>query len=79
MLPAYKQEGQWIECIQYKPQPIGRKVGNLYYIKQRLSGLVMIAIGIIAPFLLDGDATFTLVALPLGIFLLWTKERVMTF
>lgn len=79
MLPAYKQEEQWIECIQYKPQSIVKKADNLYYIKQRLCGLVMIAIGIIAPFLLDGDATFTLVTLPLGIFLFWTKERVMTF
>ena len=79
MLPAYKQEEQWIECIQYKPQPIGKKEDNLYYLKQRLSGLVMVVIGIIAPSLLDGDATFTLVTLPLGIFLLWTKERVMTF
>lgn len=79
MLPAYKQEEQWIKCIQYKPQSIGKKADNLYYIKQRLSGLVMVVIGIMAPFLLDGDATFTLVTLPLGILLLWTKERVMMF
>ncbi len=79
MLPTYKQEEQQIECIQYKLQPISKKEDNLYYMKQRLSGLTMVAIGIIAPFLLDGDATFTLVALPLGIFLMWTKEKVMTF
>lgn len=78
MFPAYKSVVQE-EWIQYKPQPMGKKVDNTYYLKQRLSGLTMVAIGIMAPFLLDGDATFTLVALPLGIFLLWTKERVMTF
>ena len=78
MLPAYKTVVQE-ECIQYKPQSIGKKEDKLYYIKQRLCGFTMVAIGIIAPFLLDGDATFTLVTLPLGIFLLWTKERVMTF
>lgn len=47
--------------------------------KQRLSGAIMVAIGIVTPFLLDGDATFSLVALPLGIFLLLTQEKVMIF
>ena len=36
-------------------------------------------IGIIAPFILDGDATISLFAFPIGIFLLLTKERVMIF
>lgn len=51
----------------------------IYYIKQKLSGLTMVAIGIITPILLDGDATFSLIALPLGIWLLFTKEKVMMF
>ena len=34
---------------------------------------------IITPFILDGDATFSLFALPLGIWLLFTKEKVMMF
>lgn len=58
---------------------IKQRTEHLYYIKQRLSGAVMAAIGIVAPFLLDGDATFSLVALPLGIFLILTREKVMTF
>ena len=58
---------------------IKQKAERLYYIKQRLSGVIMAAIGIAMPFLLDGDATFSLVTLPLGIFLLLTKEKVMTF
>jgi len=58
---------------------IRQKAEHLYYIKQRLSGVIMAVIGIIMPFLFDGDATFSLVALPLGIFLLLTKEKVMTF
>lgn len=56
-----------------------QRTERLYYIKQRLSGLAMSTIGIITPFLLDGDATVSLFALPLGIFLLLTKEKVMTF
>ena len=56
-----------------------RKAERTYYIKQKLSGLTMAAIGIITPFVLDGDATFSLVALPLGIWFLFTKEKVMMF
>lgn len=58
---------------------IRQRTEYLYYMKQRLSGAIMVAIGIITPFVLDGDATFSLVALPLGIFLMLTKEKVMTF
>lgn len=58
---------------------IRQRTEHLYYIKQRISGATMEAIGIIAPILLDGDATFSLVALPLGIFLMMTREKVMTF
>lgn len=58
---------------------IRQRTEHLYYLKQRISGAIMAAIGIVAPFLLNGDATFSLVALPLGIFLLLTKEKVMTF
>ena len=56
-----------------------KKAETIYYIKQKLSGLTMAAIGIITPILLDGDATFSLIALPLGIWLLFTKEKVMMF
>lgn len=58
---------------------IRQKTEHLYYIKQRLSGAIMVATGIVTPFLLDGDATFSLVALTLGIFLLLAREKVMTF
>lgn len=58
---------------------IRQRTEHLYYIKQRFSGAIMVTIGIIIPLLLDGDATFSLVALPLGIFLLLTKEKLMTF
>ena len=58
---------------------IRQRTEHLYYIKQRLSGVIMAVIGIITPFVLDGDATVSLVALPLGIFLLLTREKVMIF
>ena len=56
-----------------------RKAERTYYIKQKISGLTLSAIGIIVPIICDGDATFSLIALPLGIWLLFTKEKVMMF
>lgn len=58
---------------------IRQRAERLYYMKQQLSGAIMAAIGIITPFVLDGDATISLVALPLGVFLLLTQEKVMVF
>ena len=67
------------KAIRRAERKARRKAERIYYIKQKLSGLTMAAIGIITPFLLDGDATFSLIALPLGLFLLFTKEKVMMF
>lgn len=72
---------EWLKeysCRETKRR-IRQRTEYLYYLKQRLSGTIMAGIGIIIPFVFDGDATFSLVALPLGIFLLLTKEKVMTF
>ena len=65
-----------LEKIHTQKQ-LKRNSKRAYYIKQKLSGLIMAAVGIITPILLDGDATFSLIALPLGIWLLFTKEKVM--
>ena len=48
----------------------------LYKAKQKFIGLLAISISIVSPFLLDGDATASLLFLPLGIYVLFTKERV---
>ena len=56
-----------------------RKAEHTYYIKQKLSGLTLAAIGIVMPILLDGDGTFSIIALPLGIYLIFTKEKIMMF
>ena len=85
MLPAYKTEA--IETVYtfsewekiYNKRKAQRKVEKIYYIRQKLSGLTMATIGIFTPFLLDGDATVSLIALPLGLFLIFTKEKVMMF
>lgn len=52
---------------------------RIYFMKQKLCGILMMTIGIICPIVSDGDATFSLIAVPLGIFLIFTKQRVMSF
>ena len=53
------------------------KMGSLLYkAKQKLLGLLAIAASIASPLLLDGDATISLIMLPLGIYILSTKEKV---
>ena len=67
------------KAIRKAERKARKRAETIYYIKQKLSGLTMAAVGIIAPILLDGDATFSLIALPLGIYLLFTKQKVMMF
>ena len=48
----------------------------LYKTKQKLLGLLAIGVSIASPILLDGDATISLIMLPLGVYILFTKEKV---
>ena len=48
----------------------------LYKAKQKLLGLLAIGVSIASPLLLDGDATISVIMLPLGLYLLFTKEKV---
>lgn len=47
-----------------------------YKAKQKLIGLLAIGVSIATPILLDGDATISVITLPLGLYLLFTKEKV---
>ena len=67
------------KAIRRAERKARKKAETIYYIKQKLSGLTMAAIGIIIPIICDGDATFSLIALPLGIRLIFTKEKIMMF
>ena len=67
------------KAIRRAERKARKRVEAIYYIKQKLSGLTLAAIGIITPILFGGDATFSLIALPLGIWLLFTKEKIMMF
>lgn len=48
----------------------------LYYAKQKLLGIFAISVSIASPILLDGDVTISLIMLPLGVYMLFTKEKV---
>lgn len=48
----------------------------VYKAKQKLLGLLAIGVSIASPLLLDGDATISVITLPLGLYLLFTKEKV---
>lgn len=48
----------------------------LYKAKQKLLGILAIGVSIASPLLLDGDATISLIMLPLGIYMLFTKKKV---
>ena len=48
----------------------------LYKAKQKLLGVIAIGVSIASPLLLDGDATISVIMLPLGLYLLFTKEKV---
>ena len=51
----------------------------LYKTKQKLLGLLAIGISIVTPLLLDGDATISVITLPLGLYLLFTKKKVINW
>ena len=51
----------------------------IYYLKQKLCGLIFVIIGVITPIILDGDATVSLLLIPLGLYLIFTKNKIMYF
>ena len=53
-----------------------KRASLLYKAKQKIIGLLAIGISIASPLLLDGDATISVIMLPLGLYLLFTKEKV---
>ena len=54
-----------------------RKQEKLYYIKQKLFGIVTAAFGLLIPFVTDGDATMSLFIIPMALYMIFTKEKVL--
>ncbi len=85
MLPAYNTrtnekmytDDEWVK--EYYKRKLGLRIRRQTWfteMKQHLYGLALAVVGIAAPLLLDGDATFTFVTLPLGLYLIFTKEKI---
>ena len=53
-----------------------RKAKIIYFLKQKMMGIALIIISILIPIVCDGDATTSLLFLPLGIYMIFTKEKV---
>ena len=51
----------------------------MYFLKQKLCGLILVIIGVITPIICDGDATVSLLLIPLGLYLIFTKNKIMYF
>lgn len=45
-----------------------------YFRKQRLMGLLLALLGVLSAFVLEGDITVALLIVPMGLYLVFTKE-----
>ena len=68
---------EWLK--EYKRRTYRSRAERAYFLKQKLCGVVLAAIGIIVPIICDGDATASLLLVPMGLYVLFTKEKVMLF
>lgn len=55
-----------------------RRQRRLYFIKQRLCGVALIALTALTIRLLDGDATIGLILVPMALMLIFSKEMCIT-
>lgn len=51
-----------------------RQQRRWYFFKQRATGVAMLALTVLAAWILEGDATIALITVPLGLYLIFTKE-----
>ena len=69
MIETVMTYDEWVREYSRK-----KKINRKYYAKQKLVGLLMIVISVITP-LLTEDATIDLVTIPLGLYLIATREK----
>ena len=49
-----------------------------YFLKQRLTGIFLLVFTVLAVIVTGGDATRAIITVPLGMYLVFTKEMVLT-
>lgn len=62
-------------AMEYKKRNKKAKQDILHKAKQKAMGVALIALSIIAPFVLDGDCTISLLFLPIGIYILISRKE----
>lgn len=78
MLAQYKAEQFDGEVIPYRQYKEKQKQRKAFFIKQKACGILLVAIAAAASFL-TGDGTANLIFLPLGLYLTFTKQKIMQF
>lgn len=61
--------------MEYKKRQKLKSKKFLYFIKQKVIGLLAIVAALVIPIFLNGDGTISIFLLPTGIALFFTKER----
>lgn len=70
----YMERQQWDKRREHRRQQ--RRRYYFYFLKQRLIGIALLVLTMLAVKLLDGDATIALITVPLGLYLIFTGEMV---
>lgn len=55
-----------------------RRQRRWYFLKQKLTGAAVLAFTVLAVWLLDGDATIALLTAPMGLYLIFSREMLIT-
>ena len=67
----YMQQRRWDRQREHR-----RQQRRQYFLKQRLTGIFLLLFTILAVMLTGGDATIAIITVPLGLYLVFTKEMV---
>ena len=80
MIAAYKEEYQEniVRSISMEHYKRRKRARRLYFFKQKCCGVLFVMIAVLLP-LLIGDGTASVILFPLGIYLAFTKEKIIQF
>lgn len=67
----YMQQRRWDRQRERR-----RRQRRQYFIKQRLTGVFLLVFTVLAVMVTGGDATIAIITVPLGLYLVFTKEMV---
>lgn len=62
----------------YRRNKARQMAETAYFIKQKIAGVTALIIAVASPLLLDGEATASIILLPLGVYLIITNKRILT-